>query len=237
MEFSSEEKQDAFDEIAALYYERNFGETTKSDLETLLFSIYIEHLLKNHLACDDYTMSIQLGISESRIRTLKERKQLKYPRRNYCWKEDFVAPVPNARYHEVTKLVKMPIEDINLMKEVRHFVSQNGWYDEFQLNPRLFSCKLDCFLLICSRLDGEIVFTEKDKQKLHELKASENERSAIEKILNHDWEGGLKELIALSTEELLCEVLERLPLGNFGSNFVKGVFSMMRKKEQKAPSV
>lgn len=233
MDFSEQEKQAAFDKIAELYYNRNFGETTKSDFETLLFSIYIEHLMDNDLASDDYTMSIQLGISESRIRTLKERKQLKYPREHYVWQNEFANLVQRARYDETTKMVKMSIEDVNLMKEVRHFVIQNGWYDEFQLNPRLFQCKLDCFLLICSKLDGEIEFSDQDKQKLRELKASEDERSAIEKILNHDWEGGLKELVAQSAEDVLCEVLEQLPVGNFGSNFVKGVFSMLGKKKQK----
>lgn len=89
--------------------------------------------------------------------------------------------------------------------------------------------------MICSKLDGnsEIEFTEQDKQKLRELKASEDERSAIEKILNHDWEGGLKELVAQSAEDVLCEVLEQLPLGNFGANFVKGVFFNAGEKEPK----
>ncbi|MCD7958253.1 MAG: hypothetical protein LUF89_01685 [Ruminococcus sp.] len=183
--FSSAEKEKAFRAITALYYERNFGETTKSDFETLLFSIYLEHLIQNNLPYDDYTMSVTLGISESRVRTLKERKQLKYPI-NYCWQEAFASLVKNARYDKVSKMVKISIEDVNLMKEVRHFVRQNGWYDEFQLNPRLFQCRLDCFLLLCSKLDEEIVFTEANKQKLRELEVSDDERNAIEKILAHD---------------------------------------------------
>lgn len=126
MAFSEQEKRAAFDKIAELYYNRNFGETTKSDFETLLFSIYIEHLMDNGLDSDDYTMSIQLGISESRIRTLKERKQLKYPRENYVWQNEFANLVQCARYDKTTKMVKMSIEDVNLMKEVRHFVIHNG---------------------------------------------------------------------------------------------------------------
>lgn len=82
--FSDKEKLAAFDKIAGLYFDRNFGSVSKADFETLMFSIYIEHLLDNDLPYDDYTMSNSLGISESRIRTLKERKQLKYPR-EYIW--------------------------------------------------------------------------------------------------------------------------------------------------------
>ncbi len=228
MDFSREEKEKAFNLITKLYYNRNFGETTKSDFETLLFSIYIEHLMNNNLPYDDYTMSNDLGITQTRIRSLKERKQLKYPR-DYEWKKDFVELVKNAKYDETIKLVKMPIEDINLMKEVRHFVLQNGWYDEFQLNPRLFQCKLDCFLLICTKLDGEIIFTEEDKKKLRELKATEDERSAIEKILSHDWEDGLKELVAQSAEDVLFEVLDQIPFGEFGKSLAKGISSMLKK--------
>lgn len=72
--FSDKEKEDAFDVIAGLYFNRNFGSVSKADFETLLFSIYIEHLIDNNLPYDDFSMSNSLGISESRIRTLKERK-------------------------------------------------------------------------------------------------------------------------------------------------------------------
>lgn len=128
-------------------------------------------------------------------------------------------------------MVKISIEDVTLMKEVRHFVRQNGWYDEFQLNPRLFQCRLDCFLLLCSKLDGEIVFTEANKQKLRELEANEDERSAIEKILDHDFEDGFKELVTQSAEDVLCKVLEQLPFGKFGSNIVSSVFAWMKKRK------
>lgn len=79
VDFSVEEKAEAFDSISELYFDRNFGSTSKSDFETLLFSIYIEHLIKNGLPYDDYIMSKTLGITETRVRALKERKQLKYP--------------------------------------------------------------------------------------------------------------------------------------------------------------
>ncbi|MCD8220420.1 MAG: hypothetical protein LUC50_08955 [Ruminococcus sp.] len=58
--FSSAEKEKAFHAIAVLYYDRNLGETTKSDFKTLLFSIYLEHLIQNNLPYDDYTMSVIL---------------------------------------------------------------------------------------------------------------------------------------------------------------------------------
>ena len=43
--FTTDDKAKAFDEIAKCYYDRNFGTMSKSDLEVLLFSIYIDRIL------------------------------------------------------------------------------------------------------------------------------------------------------------------------------------------------
>jgi len=32
--------------------------------------------------------------------------------------------------------VKVMIPEITVMMELRHFIEQNGWYDEYQLNPK-----------------------------------------------------------------------------------------------------
>lgn len=39
-------KAEAFDKIAELFYNCNFGSTSKADIETLMFSIFIERILK-----------------------------------------------------------------------------------------------------------------------------------------------------------------------------------------------
>lgn len=78
MNFSNEEKIAIFDKIEQHYFIRNFGSMTKTDFETLLFSEYIEHRIKNKLPFDDYSLSKELGITQSRIRAFKERKELKY---------------------------------------------------------------------------------------------------------------------------------------------------------------
>ena len=54
MNFSTEEKIAIFDKIEQQYFVRNFGSMTKTDFETLLFSEYIEHLIKNDSNQKDY---------------------------------------------------------------------------------------------------------------------------------------------------------------------------------------
>lgn len=207
-EFSDDEKNKALSSIFNLYFNRNFGATSKSDFETLLFSIYIEHLIDNEQPYDDYTMSKNLGITETRVRALKERKQLKYPR-EFDWKTSFANLVGNAKYDDVTKTVKLSIEDVNLLKELQYFVRTNGWYYEVQLNSRLFQCKLDCFLMICTELD-EITLTESAKKNLHNLAREGDERPAIKKIVDGDLKSGLKDLALKGSMEMLCTVIEYL---------------------------
>lgn len=147
--FTDKEKIDLFDKFSERYFNRNFGTLLKAYIDTLIFSAYIEHCLDNGLPYDDYTLSNQLGITETKVRSLKERKQLQYPYDKYDWKEAFVALIPNAKYNDLKRLVQINIGDVNLLKDVRNFVYSNGWYDEFQLNPKLFQCSLE-FLSVCA---------------------------------------------------------------------------------------
>lgn len=77
------DKAAAFDEIARRFYFANFATMSKSDFETLLFSLYLEQILNcsenNYDAYSDYTLSKVMGVPQSRISTLKVRKELQYP--------------------------------------------------------------------------------------------------------------------------------------------------------------
>ena len=73
--FSVGDKAKAFDELAKRYYSRNFGTLSKSDIDTLMFSLYIERILDNSeedmSKYRDYLIARQLGITESRVRYTK----------------------------------------------------------------------------------------------------------------------------------------------------------------------
>ena len=69
--FTQEEKEELFDTLMAMYFHKNFGSLSKTDLETYLFSFYLEHLLNNQFNYDDYTVGKDLGLTLSRVRGLK----------------------------------------------------------------------------------------------------------------------------------------------------------------------
>ena len=82
--FTTEKKAAAFDSIAELYYNHNFGTATKGEIDLLMFKIYMEAAIENHInpdnsidysACSDYKIGVSLGISPAKVRNLKLKKE------------------------------------------------------------------------------------------------------------------------------------------------------------------
>lgn len=71
-------KAEAFDKIAEHFCRKNFGTMSKTDMETLMFSIYIERILNiddtKYAEYSDYTLAKELGISQAKVSNLKVRK-------------------------------------------------------------------------------------------------------------------------------------------------------------------
>lgn len=226
-------KAQAFDLIADQFYNVNFGRLSKADFEVLLFHIYIEQCLRKGHPYDDYTLSKELGITQTRVRALKVKKELQYPYADFNWKESFVGYISKARYDEKKALVKLQIPDVNVLMELRNYIETHGWYDEYQLNPKLFQCRVDIFIELCNSLDegnGEITLNEEQKKRLAELKRSSragNEQSALDMIIAGDIKDGLKKLALEGAKELLCQVLGSLPGGKLFAKALNGLHNAL----------
>lgn len=222
MEFTKDEKIATFEKIANLYFNKNFGTISKSDFETLLFSEYLEHRLRNKEPFDDYTLSKELGITQSRIRSLKERKELKYPYENYTWKNAFADSVKHAKFDENDHYVKFIIQDINVMNEVRHYIEEKGWYDECSLNRKLLRIPLDCFVEICLE-DTSVVdlFTAETKRKVKKIASSDN---ALLELIQDFSKEGFKAFVMSAGKEAILSVLPCFPF----SGLAKVAFESLR---------
>lgn len=212
MSFSQKEKVEIFDKIEQHYFVRNFGSMSKTDFETLLFSEYIEHCIRNKLPFDDYSLSKELGITQSRIRALKERKELKYPYKDFTWQNAFAESVKNAKVDPNDHYVKMIIQDINVMNEVRNFIEVHGWYDECSLNKKLLRIPLDCFVEIC--YDSEVfdnIFSEETKKTIKKI--SKAEEPSVKDFIKDFSKDGLKSFLMSASKEAISEVLKLLPFG------------------------
>ena len=229
---SEKEKIAAFDRIAEHYFNRNFGTMAKADFEVLLFSIYIEHCLDAQIPFDDYTLSKQLGITQSRVRSLKLKKELTIPRKGFDWKQNFVEQIWTARYDEVKHLVKMNISDVNVLTELRHFMEDNGWFDEYQLNPKLFQCRLDIFICLCEKLGNDNSDFYRDiqdkKSELENILSDDKEKSALEKIFSGSLEEGIRELAVSLPKVGVILLLEKLPFGGLAKVAIDAILSVLK---------
>lgn len=140
-------KAKAFEKIAEQFYAGNFGKMSKADFETLLFSIYIEQILvngdKNFSRYSDYTLSKELGISQSRVSNLKVKKQLQYPR-EYKWQESLASISGRTRYENGK--IKIQIPDINLYYDIKNAIEEQGGFIEVTLNRGLLVIPLEYYL-------------------------------------------------------------------------------------------
>lgn len=233
--FSTDEKAMAFDLIADSFYKRNFGTTSKTDLDCLLFAILLKHCREHHRDFGDYYLSKQLGVTQSRIRSLKQKSALRYPSiiDNLDWQREFVQCIKDAKYDDVSKLVKVCVRDVNVLIEIRHFLEEQGGYDEYQLNPKLFQCRLDLFLLLCQSLDGgQQHFDKEQTAKLTALKKTLKKDSAkdgLQQIISGDLKGGLSKFVLNAAKEGICMLLQLLPFGGIAGDALKLLIEVINK--------
>ena len=236
MAFHEEEKISAFDEIEKRYFRRNFGTMSKTDLETLLFHIYIEHLLDNGEPFDDHTMSKSLGISQSKVRNLKMRKELQYPRESFNWVDGFAEDLKKASYDPDSKRVKVLISDVNVLIELRYFMEKNGWYDEYQLNPRLFQCRIDFFVdMIHGLSEDEIVLDDGAMETIKQLERELPDgkiKAAVKGILTGSVEDGAKALLLHAAKTMGPKLLGLLPVvGEPAKNIATALIDVLSRED------
>ena len=178
-------------------------------------------------------MSKNLGISQSKIRNLKMRKELQYPRKGFDWKSAFVLNIRNANYDENSKTIKLMVSDVNVLTELRYFMEKNGWYDEYQLNPRLFQCKVDFFMQLCCELEScGLILGDESREVLGKIadNISDNkEKNAIQKIRDGFIQDGLKELALCAGKTVLIETLKAIPFGGILEQIMKTFIEILKK--------
>ena len=170
--FTNEEKIKAFDRIAKCFYNKNFGQKSKSDLDLLMFDIYLKNLINQNKdkrgiiefnKCSDYLISRELGITQQRVRNLKIKDNLVYPDKDLDWEKEWkvalTSLIENARIDN--KKITLNIPDPNLYLEIQNFIEKNGAYIEKQLNSKILQMRIEYFIELMIALEPE-----EEKQKI-----------------------------------------------------------------------
>lgn len=145
---TDKEKAEAFDLIAGKYYYMNFGSTSKTDFDVLMFSIYLERILadKQNVSSDysDYTLSKLLGITQTKVSNLKVKKELLYPNNEIRWKETLLTISDRAIFEN--NQIKLYVPERIVFLEVKNAIEELGGFVEIQLTPNLLQVNLAFFL-------------------------------------------------------------------------------------------
>lgn len=181
---SAQEKAKLFDKIAENYYNVNFGSFNKSQIDLLMFSIYLDKLIESGQSFDDYEMSKQLGITQATVRQLKVKKQLIYPR-EYKWYDAFIEYSKNAVFDNSDRIV-ISIPDPNVYLELQQAIEEMGGFVEVQLNSKLLKIPPGYFIeLLLHIYQLEENFGEREIKKIkRDFIKNLNERSQKESELN-----------------------------------------------------
>lgn len=236
--FDDKSKIEAFDEIAKAYYDMNFGTMQKSDFEVLMFSIYIEQILKksedDFNSYSDYTLSKELGITQNRINMLKQKKELKYPKADFDWKSAFEIYLEKSKY--VDNKIKIYIPDPNVYLEIKNVVEMNGGIVDVKRNRSILQLSPADFIEFVFAISNQDENERDELRKLYiaRLKNASKENQEIveaierksfnELIIDYAKEGALK---------LVFDVLEDVAPKNV-SSLVKIAGAVILKGVEKA---
>lgn len=163
---SDEAKVEAFDRIAKSYFEHNFGRMKKEDVDLLMFDIlcnavrdYVkagddaQNLYASSSPYSDYQLSHLLGITETRIRSLKEKDGLIYrplEAEDDGWREALRECIRGS-YRTSEDQCEFSIPDRGVRNALEHYLSvENGGFLEYTLNAKVVSIRSDqMFLVVC----------------------------------------------------------------------------------------
>ena len=157
------EKAELFDEIAALFYKQNFGMASKSEIELLMFHIYLEKMIQQNInadgtldynQCSDYRISRELGITPQRVNNLKLRSHMVHPI-EFEWEKSFATLIEHAYYDKERQTVIVSIPDPTLMMKIQEEIELKGGFYEKQLNSKLLQMKACYFVQLMAVVEPE----------------------------------------------------------------------------------
>lgn len=177
------DKAKAFDALAALFYDRNFGSATKSEIDLLMFSFYLDATIAAHTneqnvldytQVSDYQIGQQLGITPEKVRNLKVKKQVRYPV-EFDWKKSLETVRSNIRLDN--KRIIIPISDPNLQNAIRKYINENGGFVDVESGRDYLRIRIEYYLMLMYytlNVEDQKAFRKEMKKQLKKSNTSED---------------------------------------------------------------
>jgi len=232
--------EDALNFILDEYFKAGFGALNKTDIDLIFYSA-LEQFgdIKDKT---DYKVSKKLGITQQRIRGLKERAYLKYGninKRVYTEKviwEKLQRKLEQITYDNKTEKITIPIYDINLFIELEHIVEERlHSVVGIQLNPKIFQISINDFFVLALMADDNVFNNKRDKKKVFaKIVTQMKDHDKFKKIIKN--ESDLKNLgrdvfKSVGTEFVIEFAKDLLPGSNIALSVVKQICKSLKNKE------
>ena len=126
------------------------------EIELLMFSIYMDEMIGycktsngtiDYSICSDYEMGKQLGITQERIRTLKVKKQARYPV-EFRWQDSLLSIKESVRYDDGINKIIIPTRDPNLYNEIRNYIEDHGGYIEIKRSGNYIQIRPEHYFML-----------------------------------------------------------------------------------------
>ena len=156
----------------AAMFSKQFGSFSKTDFEVLMFTIYLDSL--PNVQIYDYMISQQLGITESKVRNLRIKSQLLYPKKLY-WEEVLASAIKVGSYNEKDNTITITIEDPSCHARIRYEIESSCGTASLNLNSKQLTIPIESLLsvAISQEKDKEKILSEWNKMWLREGKDKE----------------------------------------------------------------
>ena len=164
-------------EEAQLFTTR-FASFSKSDYEVLMFTVYLDSLQE---PVYDFKISTALGITEEKVRKLRVKSQLMYPR-EIDWVEQMEQALENGSYNN--GVITITLEDPSVRNRIRYEIESKFGVVNLSLNSKQLILPVESFLVLaaCAEKNTDEVIralNEKFKNK-YDIKKS-IQKNKIEK--------------------------------------------------------
>lgn len=163
-------------------FSRRFGMFSKTDYEVLLFTVFMDSYDGE---VSDHGISKQLGLTESRVRNLRIKSQLLYPK-EIVWRDELVQALDKGFFNSTTMTITVTIEDPSAQLAIKYEVEKALGNVLLTLNPKHLCLPVGSYVILATELE-------------------EDPDTVLEK-LNSIWQRDMKMSSKISKESLLKQI-------------------------------
>ena len=184
MELSKDKEEEFAIEFISRYSKVGFGSMNKNDFEVMIYDLLKKY--GNLSGKSNYDISLELQITESKVKKLSYEAELKYNDHNDdTFKNDFFKILEKSRYKKDGCKVQFSVEDKFLRTSISAKLKSLGHFSDSSFNSEIISIDVESFidLLDCVLSKNEKECIIKNNTSLFEGTSIVDFKELIRKVI------------------------------------------------------